>query len=435
MFRYIHNNLLGSTKKHVRRNTARSSRQLRMEGLEVRQMMTANFVTAQPQRYGYHSPAVMAPAAPSFVATAVSGTQINLSWQSVSLADGYLVDEWIYGAWRQIASFGNGISGDSVTGLSTGTTYCFDVAAYNSRGISWGNYQSATTSAAVSVNHPTAATAYTPVSGTLFGANGPSYLDVQQGYVGDCWLMASLAEVAARDPQDIQSMFTAAGTTVENGSTVSLYTVRFFNSAGVAEYVTVDTELPSGGSYYDRPANGVLWVALAEKAYAEANGAGYVATGSEGNDSYAALNGGDPSWALQAITGKSANDYAINPTNITAAWNSGELIVLCSSPNAGDNLVVGDSQGTHAYAMVNYSASSSNSFELYNPWGCSSVVGSTVTYNGNQVYGGAFWANATVINNDFAWQEFGTGAAVGSETNTHRVFKTAADLVLAGWGD
>ncbi|MGA2621193.1 MAG: C2 family cysteine protease [Thermoguttaceae bacterium] len=135
-------------------------------------------------------------------------------------------------------------------------------------------YQIATTSAAVNVNHPAAATAYSPISGTLFSPNGPSYLDVQQGYVGGCWLLASLAEVAARYPQDIRSMFTAAGTTVENGATVSLYTVRFFNSVGVAEYVTVDTELPSGGTYYDQPVNGVLWVALAEKAYAEANGAG-----------------------------------------------------------------------------------------------------------------------------------------------------------------
>ena len=64
--------------------------------------------------------------------------------------------------------------------------------------------------------------------------------------------MASLAEVAARDPADIRNMFTAAGTTVENGATVGLYKVRFFNSAGVAEYVTVDTELPSGGAYYDQ---------------------------------------------------------------------------------------------------------------------------------------------------------------------------------------
>ncbi len=246
------------------------------------------------------------------------------------------------------------------------------------------------------MDHPAAAVDYSPVSGSLFGPNGPSYLDVHQGAEGDCWLMSSLAEVAVRDPSDIENMFTDLGSYTENGSQVELYKVRFFNPSGVAEYVTVDTELPDGGGYYDRVENGVLWVALAEKAYAEANGEGMVTTSNQNTDSYDALDGGQPYWALQAITGKPASSFNINPNNMAAAWNSGELIVLGSSPNAGDNLVVGDSEGTHAYAVISYDASSS-SFELYNPWGLSSVVGHTTTYNGNQVYDGPFWLDSTVI--------------------------------------
>ena len=195
------------------------------------------------------------------------------------------------------------------------------------------------------MNEPAAQTLYSAVSGSLFGANGPSYLDVEQGDLGDCWLLASLAAVAARDPADIRSMFTADGTAVENGSAVSLYTVRFYNSNGVAQYVTVDTELPSGGDYYDNPANGVLWVALAEKAYAEANGAGIVTTMSRGSDAYAALNGGDPAWALQAITGKSANDFAINPANIAAAWKAGETHRPRQQQRAGQPLYRGRLRG------------------------------------------------------------------------------------------
>jgi hypothetical protein len=211
-------------------------------------------------------------------------------------------------------------------------------------------------------------------------------------------------------------MFTYQGTTVENGATVGLYSVRFFNSAGVARYVTVDTELPSGGSYYDQVTGGVMWVALAEKAYAEANGAGYVTSGHVGSDSYDALNGGDPRWALQAITGRSASGYSINPSNIAAAWNAGELIVLGSSPNAGDNLIVGDStHGTHAYAVVNYNPSSSTPFELDNPWGASGL-GGTVNYYGHQVYGGAFYATASMIAYDFNYQAIGAGAE--AETST-----------------
>ena len=288
----------------------------------------------------------------------------------------------------------------------------FEVGASNAAGTNWANYKSATTfQNNVVVDHPVAATSYSPVSGSLFGANGPSYLDVQQGQVGDCWLLSSLAETAARYPSDIRNMFTDLGTAMENGSVVELYKVRFFNTAGVPTYVTVDTELPSGGGYYDHTTNGVLWVALAEKAYAQANGAGFVTTSAVGSDSYNALNEGDPSWALQAITGKPANDFSINPTNITAAWNAGQLIVLGSSSNAGDNLIVGDSNGTHAYAVINYNASSSTPFELYNPWGLSSVVGHTSNFNGHQVYDGPFWFGSSPMLQDFASQTIGTGTA------------------------
>jgi hypothetical protein len=361
------------------------------------------------------SPTLRLPAAPSFAVSVVSSTQINLAWNTVSGASGYLVDELINGAWKQIGSFGSGATGYSVTGLSANSTYYFDVAAYNSAGVAWANYQSATTrgagggGGAGALTEPAAQTGYSAVSGSLFGANGPSYLDVEQGYLGDCWLLASLAAVAARDPADIRSMFTADGTAVENGSAVSLYTVRFYNSNGVAQYVTVDTELPSGGDYYDYPANGVLWVALAEKAYAEANGAGIVTTMSERSDSYAALNGGDPAWALQAITGKSANDFAINPANIAAAWNAGEIIVLGSSPTPASPYIVGDSQGTHAYAVVNYTASSSSPFEVYNPWGTNSAGWALGTFNGHEVYG-LFWASASFLSQNFAGQSIGMGA-------------------------
>ncbi len=352
-------------------------------------------------------------AAPSVTATAGSSSQINLAWKSVAGANGYLVDELVGGVWKQIGSYASGVTGASVTGLNANTSYSFEVAAYNSAANAWSSAVSATTqSAAVNtVDHPTAAAAYAAVSGSLFGANGPVFTDVHQGAEGDCWLLASLAEVAARDPNDIRNMFTADGTAVENGATVNLYKVRFFNNSGQAVTVTVDTELPASGSYYDHVTGGVLWVALAEKAYAEANGAGLVTTQYSRSDSYDALNGGDPSWALRAITGQSASDFSINPANIAAAWNAGKLIVLGSSSNAGDNLVVGDSQGTHAYAVVNYNASSGAQFELYNPWGLSGMV----NYNGHQVYGGAFNVNAAAISQDFAAQCIGAGAAISAD--------------------
>ena len=145
---------------------------------------------------------------------------------------------------------------------------------------------------------------------TLFGPNGPSFKDVAQGSAGDCWLLSSLAETAARDPGIIQSMF------INNGN--DTWTVRIYVH-GAPDYVTVNDQLPvdtvnpnfNGVYAFDSPQNGILWVALAEKAFAEENLSGGISTSDPGVDSYAALNGGYPSWALTAISGTSANEYLV----------------------------------------------------------------------------------------------------------------------------
>src|SRR5579862_1819590 len=56
------------------------------------------------------------------------------------------------------------------------------------------------------MDHPVASGNYTNVVGNLFVNGTPSYLNVHQGQVGDCWLLASLAEVAAREPSVIKNM-------------------------------------------------------------------------------------------------------------------------------------------------------------------------------------------------------------------------------------
>jgi hypothetical protein len=284
--------------------------------------------------------------------------------------------------------------------------------------------------------NPAASKAYSPApAGTpLFKSGGPSYLDVQQGQVADCWLLASLAEVAARNPQDITNMFTYDGTTVENGATVGLYAVRFFKGDGSASQVVVDTELPSGGGYYDQVHNAlgtqVLWVALAEKAYAVANGLGYVTTSHGYQNSYNALNGGDPAWALQAITGKSASDFAINPSNIAAAWSSGNLVVLGTNTPTSSFIV-----SAHCYAVVGYNSASSQPFEVFNPWGTTSASASATApgwapWQTNRIYG-LFWASAAFISQNFTAQSLGTGA-INENNGPEPVNELAESATLSG---
>jgi hypothetical protein len=168
-------------------------------------------------------------------------------------------------------------------------------------------------------------------------------------------------------------MFTYAGTATEDGYQVSLYNVRFYDGNNVAHTVTVDTLLPMGGAFYDHPVSGsannsttpVLWVALAEKAYAEATQYGYVTRLGCG---YGALNaGGAGATVLQAITGKSASLKGFSTRNITTAWQNGQLITLgtkgSTTPINGVNVVA-----NHEYAVVGYD-SSTKQFTLFNPWG------------------------------------------------------------------
>jgi hypothetical protein len=354
------------------------------------------------------------PPAPILIATPVSSSEIDLSWNSISEATGYFVYEWDGTSWVAIADVDSSTTSYAVTGLTAGTTYYFELASYDSEGTTWANWQDVTTLGGNSsgFDDPTADVAYASVTGSLFGSNGPSYLDVQQGAVGDCWLLASLAEVAARDPSDIQSMFSYQGTGTDNGDTVGVYDVRLYDTSGAAHEITVDTELPGGGDYYDQVNNGVLWVALAEKAYSEANGKGWVETQYTGQDSYDALNGGYPSWALKAITGKSANDFAIKPADAAAAWKSGELVVLCTTSSPTNQYIVGD----HAYAMVGFSASSSTPFTMYNPWGTDANGDGWYPglYEGHQVYG-QFNASAATISANFDLESFGNGMQAGAE--------------------
>jgi hypothetical protein len=202
---------------------------------------------------------------------------------------------------------------------------------------------------------------------TLFGPNGPSYADVQQGTAGDCWFLASLAETAARDTSAIKDMF------IDNGN--GTWTVRFFTNAG-PDYITVNDQLPwdnqAQAPAFDTPVNGVLWVALAEKAFAEENLSGEVTTSDTGVASYTALNGGNPAWALAAITGLSASSYAMtqgaSAATIAEDMEEGKLVCVIT-PQSG---IAADLVTDHCYAVIGYNPSSSQPFEIFNPWGVNS---------------------------------------------------------------
>ncbi len=203
---------------------------------------------------------------------------------------------------------------------------------------------------------------YQYASGSLF-ENGVSYQDIKQGQINDCFLMVGLAATAIHSPSTIEKMF------VDNGD--NTFTVRFYQNQ-TADYVTVDRYVPtnssgsfvyaSKGSLYNNPSN-ELWVALAEKAYAQLNQSGWIYQNN--TNSYSGINnGGYVSDALTHITGhKTSLGNLLNFDSIVNAINSSEWIGLgTKSSPTNSNIVAG-----HAYALVAYN-SGNQKFTLFNPW-------------------------------------------------------------------
>ena len=217
---------------------------------------------------------------------------------------------------------------------------------------------------------------YSTVTSPLYGTTGPTMSDINQGYLGDCYLLSSLAEVANQDQSAIKSMITNNG----NGT----YGVRFYVD-GVARYVTVDTQLADGGKEFNEGSN--IWSGLVEQAYAEVQAQGVI-TGNSVNDgnSFSTIgNGGAPEYALEEITGATTitDFYSAKSSWTSCTYNQslqgekstsslstasvlstlaadlavGDDLVLCSMTNATDSSGKTTLVGDHAMSIYGYDAS------------------------------------------------------------------------------
>jgi hypothetical protein len=211
---------------------------------------------------------------------------------------------------------------------------------------------------------------YEYVSGSLF-QNGISADDVQQRNLGDCYYLATLSSIAHEKPSYIQNMF------IDNGD--NTFTVRFFNSKSV-DYVTVDRYLPtlSGNAVYAGWGGGLasstsneLWVALAEKAYAQLAESGWsrLYPGTQAN-AYAAIEGGFMDAAIWHLTGLGSTtqspDY-ITQTQLINRVNSNQILTAAFVNGTGFGVY-----NYHAYTITSYNPTN-GTFHLRNPWGLEHV--------------------------------------------------------------
>jgi hypothetical protein len=193
----------------------------------------------------------------------------------------------------------------------------------------------------------------------LFAAAGPSENDIHQGEVGDCWFVATLSSIAKTDPGLITKDVTAVG----DGT----FEVNF-TKGGVADTVRVDGMLPvtSWGAvaYAGLGAEGSLWVAIVEKAYATIRTTA---------DSYDSMNSG---WMNEAFSA-----FGDSSVTTTSVYNAQSLLNTVAQDLAANKAVVmgigtpADAApliGSHAYTVDSVIKDANGivtGLVLRNPWG------------------------------------------------------------------
>jgi hypothetical protein len=194
----------------------------------------------------------------------------------------------------------------------------------------------------------------------LFGKGGPNINDIHQGDTGDCWFVATLAEVAWRDPsvirQDISER--ADGT----------YDVYFHTSTGTVDE-HVDGRLPVNQyhklEYAQLGQGNCVWVAIMEKALA------YFRNQTIAPD-YATLSSGSCREAL-ADLGITTATFSKLPA--TASELFSDTTTLLAS---GDIVETGTLESTpaplvssHVYSIVStrVTKTGEDEIEVRNPWG------------------------------------------------------------------
>jgi hypothetical protein len=207
--------------------------------------------------------------------------------------------------------------------------------------------------------NPKDAGATVTVNASLFGT-GPVAADVNQGEVGDCYFLSSLAAFAGQNP----NVLVQSAVDMGDGT----YTVQFISN-GKPTFVRVSNQFSAGpfsdGLLYAHPgADGSIWAMVIEKAFA------YFRTGA---NTYASINSG---WMGEAYSDFGVNSTAFVPSNYTATTlynllsadlSAGKEVTL-GTDNSAPNLV-----SDHAYTLISAYKDSNGvtHYVVRNPWGVS----------------------------------------------------------------
>lgn len=205
----------------------------------------------------------------------------------------------------------------------------------------------------------------------LFAAAGPTANDIDQGSLGDCWLLASMGAMAQANPNAVRQ------TVVDLGD--GTYAVRL----GGSSYYRVDADLPTRIATSWTPVYGglgvdnSLWAAVVEKAFADYR---------TGANTYASLASGPGTEGLRGVNGQSVDWKAYDEygsaqglvNDIASKFDSGRAVVCVIGTVGGGAPLIGN----HAYTVVGVNRNAAGtvvSVILRNPHGPAGPASVTVT--------------------------------------------------------
>lgn len=189
--------------------------------------------------------------------------------------------------------------------------------------------------------------------------------DIDQQGLGDCYLLASLAEIAQQNPELIRDIIRPN----ENGT----FTVTFYDDGDPVEIVVGphipatdgSTEFAGPGDIPDGATNPELWVMLIEKAYAQYHG------------SYGEIERGFTNEALEHLTGaesdrSDADDVSIEALHDSLDDGSAITVETLSSDDGEKKQLYEDSElyASHAYYVTDVDPEA-GTVTIRNPWGTS----------------------------------------------------------------
>jgi hypothetical protein len=206
-------------------------------------------------------------------------------------------------------------------------------------------------------------------SGPLF-KDEPSASDVQQGQLGDCYVCAALAGLAASNPQTIRNLIKPAA---DGSADVTFYERDVVSGQFHPVTIHVDPELYEsrhGGTLYghakgDRSSM-ELWFPLVEKAYATWRG-GYEGVGL----------GGVQNQMFEAVLGRPAGWLATEGQSLDAVWGTVQATLQAGLPIGAATQGIDDGRyantgvhANHGYSVLGTETTGSErSVVLRNPWG------------------------------------------------------------------